>query len=232
MPAPTFVAEYESVWNTSTTPKTVSVTAAVDDRLVCFGIVESGVDATMAAPTGLTGVTWTLVQSIAISNYCGVYCWTGSATQALSAVTASMARSGAALKWGFTILRWSGSDGFGASAKTNVASGAPSLALTTTGANSAVATANADWNATDGTTRTWRNGETEQTYMRDSAAYTTYVGCWGDSGAAGSKTLGLSAPTGQKYSIIGVEVLGTAAAGSTSLPPSSPVRRLLPILVR
>lgn len=211
MPAPTFVAEYETVWNVATSPKTVSVTTAVGDVLVCFGLVENN-SSTLGTPTGGTSLTWTLRQSISITDYCAAYVWTATATTA-ETFTLSVTRSGGgAAWWGLNCLRWSGSDGVGATNKTNVASGAPSLSLTTTGANSAVATGVGDWNAADGTTRTWRNGETEQTYFRDSAHYSAYVGRWNDSSAAGAKTLGLSAPTGQKYSILAVEVLGTSGA--------------------
>lgn len=213
MPAPTFVAEYESAWNNSTSPKTISVTTAVGDVLVCLAVMENHV-AGIATPTGGTGLTWTLRQSIVVTDYCQVYAWTATATTA-ETFTFSIAESASTANfWGATVLRWSGSDGIGASAKTNVSSGAPSLGLTTTGENSAIATVNADWNAADGASRTWRtiNSSTgnEQTYFRDSSRYAVYANRWNDVGASGSKTTGLSAPSGQKYSIISVEVLGSS----------------------
>lgn len=217
MAAPTFVAEYESVWNTTTTPKTISVTTAVDDVLALGIMVENGAGG-VDAPTGGTGLTWTLRQSIDIDiNWCTTVVYTAVATTA-ETFTLSSTITGSGAFWGFNCLRWSGSDGVGASAKANVSGAAPSLALTTTGANSAVATFNSDWNAADGASRTWRNGETEQTYFRDAARYTVYAGRWNDSGAAGAKTLGLSAPAGQKYSIAGVEILGSAG-GAPAIPP-------------
>ena len=197
---PTFVAGYETAFNTSTTPRTVSVTVAVDDVLVCCGVVENG-NATLATPTGVTGVTWTLQQSIVIdANWAASYVWTGTATQA-GTFTASIVRSGFAISWGYRVSRFSGSTGIGATAKTNVSGAAPSLAVTTTGDNSALIVNSNDWNAVDGTTRTWRtvNGSpaTEATYFRDSATYTVYHGRHADAGTAGSKTVGLSAPAGQ-----------------------------------
>lgn len=219
MAAPTFVAEYELAWNNSNSPKTISVTTAVGDVLVAFGVMENQV-AGIATPTGGTSLTWTLRQSVVVTDYTQVYVWTATATTA-ETFTFSVAESaGTSNFWGATVLRWSGSDGIGATAKTNT-TGAPSLALTTTQADSAIACANGDWNAVDGTSRTWRTINssvgTEQTYFRDAARYGVYANVWADVGAAGSKTTGLSAPTGQQYAIVAVEVLGTG--GAPAVPP-------------
>lgn len=218
MAAPTFVAEYETAWNADTTPKALNVTTAVGDVLVIIGMIENGL-ASLNTPTGGTGLTWTLRQSISLgSDWCAVYVWTATATTAQT-FSCSVSRSGSTgAWWGWVALRWSGSGGVGASSKAN-ASGAPSLGLTTTAANSAICIGNADWNAADGTSRTWRsvNGSpaTEQSYFRNSSRYTLYAGRHTDAGAAGAKTVGLSAPAGQKYSITAVEVLGTSASTTT-----------------
>lgn len=219
MPAPTFVAEYETLWTGTTTPKTASVTTAVGDVLVVVAMLENHLG-TLSTPTGGTGLTWTLRQEVAASpssDWCGVYVWTATATTA-ETFTLSIARGGTAVVWGFNCLRFSGSDGIGASSKTNT-TGAPSLGLTTTGANSAIVVANADWAALDGTSRTWRtvNGSVgnENTYFRSSTTYGVYANRHMDAGAAGANTVGLSAPTGQSYSIAAVEVLGTSGTTIT-----------------
>lgn len=225
---PTFVAEYESTWTNSNfnVAKTADVTVSAGDVLVIFGVTEDN-QWLLSTPTG-GGLTYTLVQQVSAANYTNVYAWTavsaGAQTFTLS-ITPNEA-SGSGL-WGFNALQWSGSTGFGASNKTNVSGAAPSLGLTVTGANSAIAIGVGDWNAADGTTplRTWRtvNGSaaTEQTYFRDAAIYATYVGRHVDAGAAGAKTVGLSAPATMKYSIAAVEVLG--ASGTTVSDP--PTRR-------
>lgn len=219
MAPPTFVAEYEATWNASTSPRTVSVTTAVGDVLVLGGIAENNAK-TLATPTGGTGLTWALAQSVIVTDYCATYLWTATATTA-ETFTCSVAATGASQHWGFNVLRWSGSDGIGASAKTNT-TGAPSLALTTTQADSAVCAFVGDWNAVDGTSRTWRtinsSTGTERTYYRDAARYATYANTWLDVGATGSKTTGLSAPTGQQYVIVAVEVKGTGG-GASAIPP-------------
>lgn len=226
MAAPTFVAEYEvSSWSTTTSPKTVSVTTAVGDVLVLIGLEENRLGV-LATPTGGTGLTWTLQQEVTAtptSDWCAAYVWTAVATTA-ETFTLSVARSGTAVAWGWICLRWSGSDGVGASSKTNVSGGAPSLGLTTTAANSAICVGNSDWNAIDGASRTWRtvNGAaaTEQSYFRSGTTYAAYSGRHNDAGAAGAQTVGLSAPAGQKYSIVAVEVLGTSGGSPQTVTPT------------
>lgn len=225
---PVFAAEYEIAdWDSMSTPKTVSATTGAGDRLVVLGGSEDQAF-TLNTPTG-NSLTYTLAQSVVVNQYSTAYVWTATDSAGGTGWTLSGSRNGDPARWGFTALRFSGSDGFGASAKTNVASGAPSLSITTTGANSAIAVFVADWNAADGTSRTWRavnsvtptagNGY-ERVYFRNSAAVTFYAAYYPDAGAAGAKTVGLSAPSGQKYAIVAVEILGTTAVAT--LPPSRP----------
>lgn len=226
---PTFVSEYEvASWTTNGATKTASVTTAVGDVLVAVAVVEDAA-ATVGTPTGGTSLTWSLAQSHTAANNCTVYTWTATATTAES-FTFSATCSSNARNWGFNVLRFSGSDGIGASNKAQT-SGAPSLALTTGTDNAAVVIVNGDWNAVDGTTRTWRtvNGSpaTEQSYARNSAAYTIYCGYHPDAGAAGSKTVGLSAPTGQAYGIIAVEVKGSTATPVSNIIRRNPTRGLI-----
>jgi hypothetical protein len=207
---PTFVAEYETAWNTTTSPKTVSVTTAVGDVLVCYGMTADGAT-TLNTPTGGTGLSWTLRQSAGIvaGNRTPVYIWTATATTAQT-LTLSMTRNGTTTwQWGFNCLRFSGSSGIGASSST-IGDGGPSLNLTTTQDNSAVVVANSDF-AVVATARTWRTTAgafTEQTYSTVSGQMTVYGGYHPTVGTAGSKTVGLSAPATQTYSIAAVEVLG------------------------
>jgi hypothetical protein len=210
--APTFVSESETAWNTATSPKTASVTVQNNDRLVVIGATGDA-STTLGTPTG-GSLTYTLQQSVVVTNYTTVYVWTATATSATTFSVSITRSGGTANYWGFNVLLYRDSDGFGASSKTNVANGAPSLGLTTSFTDSAIVVINADWSAVDGTTRTWRqvNGAspTEQTYFRDSTMYTVYAARHANAGTAGAKTVGLSAPGSQKYSIAAVEVRGTA----------------------
>lgn len=227
MTAPTFSAEGETTWTNSNTgvAKTASVTINAGEQIAVLGFSEDSV-ATLATPTGGTGITYALKQSVVVANYGTAYLWTGtSATTQTFTLSITMTVSGGGSRlWGFTWETWANSDGVGATTKTNVSSGAPSLGLTSLYSNSSAAAGWSDWNAVDGASRTWRtvnsitptagNGG-ERTYFRDSAHYATYVGHWTNVGAYGSKTLGASAPAGQKYAIVAAEILGHVSVDVT-----------------
>ncbi len=215
MSGPTFVAEYESTgFPTGVTPQTVSVTAAVDDFLVCYGLTQD-VGRTLGTPTGGAGLVWTLATSLAgITNFGNAYIWTATAVTAETFTFSLAGTDGGGQNYCFDVLRFSGSGGKGAVAATHATATAPSLNITTITTNSAVVVANVDWQALDGTSRTWRTGAgalTETTYARDATSFAVYGGYHANSGTAGVKTVGLSAPSGQDYSIVAVEVLPAAS---------------------
>jgi len=225
---PVFVSESETVWNTGTTPKTASVTVAPGDVLVVCAVTEEG-DTNLSTPTG-GGLFYQLQQSVDIDNqWTGVYVWAAVCYDAQT-FDVSVASTGAASFYGFNASVWSNVESVGVSTKTNVSGAAPTLDLQTSRDQSVVVVANGDFNAADGASRTWRtvNGITpvapetsgELTYFRDAAHYSLYVGYYSDAGLAGSvntKTVGLSAPAGQKFSIVALELRGgtAPAAGGT-----------------
>ena len=224
---PTFVTEYEVTWTSTgaSTAKTISVTVDVGDLLVVLGGTEQG-GLTLGTPTG-GGLTYTSRQAaVPGPTWSTAYIWTAPSASAQT-FTLSITNSAQSGEWGYNVLRYSAHGGVGASNNGNVSGAAPSLGLTTTGDNSAIAIFNADWNATDGTSRTWRsvNGAaaTEQSYYRNSASYAAYAGRHVDAAAAGAKTVGLSAPTGQKHTTVAVEILGTSSAFTP--PPIAQVTR-------
>lgn len=230
MAAPTFVGETETSWTNTDNITTGSISVTSGNILVVCFVIE-GYQATISnddtyAITDSGSNTWTSRQQVRVTDYCVVEVWTATAAATASiTVTITQTTVGGlrdTLTKGLNVLQYSASDGVGASSKTNVASGAPTLNITTTQANSAVVVVNADWNATDGASRTWRANAgtlTEQSYFRDAARMTLYVGYHADAGAAATYAVGLSAPTGQKYAIVAVEVKGTAAAGSLPKRP-------------
>jgi hypothetical protein len=201
---PTFVNEAETSWTTTTSSKSVSLSVQAGDVLVAYGMSEDS-----ANTLSISGnQSWTLRQSVVISGYANTYVWTATAA---SAGTASVTfnRTASSGQYGGDVLQFRGSSGIGASAKRNT-TGTPSLDLTTTSANSAIAVADSDWTAVPGGSRQSRsvNGATlvEKTY-NNSTAYTVYGGYYASAGPAGVKTVGWTAPS-QKYSIAAVEVKG------------------------
>jgi len=229
---PTFQAEYEAAWDTTTTPKTVTPTTAAGDILAVFGGVEDFDLATLNTPTG-NSLTYTQQQAVAVSgNWCAAHIWTAPDATGGAGWTLSDTRTAGVAVWGFNCLRFSGSDGVGASAKANT-TGAPSLNITTQADNSAIVVGVFDWNAVDGASRTWRTvngitpaaGDGEKTYFTNGVNYTVYGAYYSDAGAAGVKTVGLSAPTGQEYSIVAVEIKGTAGGAAAAPAVGIRVRR-------
>lgn len=213
--APTFIDEHElsfgTLNDTGGSGNSGAISVVAGDLLVIVGGSEDA-SRTLGTPTG-GGLTYTLRQSILVANYCAVYVWTAVATSTTSVTVSITVGGSSGIKaWGFNVLRFRNA-GVGASSKTNVASGAPSLGLTTTRENSAVVFMNSDWAAQDGASRTYRTTGvgtfTEQTYFRDADRYTTYNGYYANVGVVAAKTVGLTAPGSQKYAIAALEVVGT-----------------------
>lgn len=228
---PTFVAESESSFVVNTTPKTQGLSVTAGDPITVVGLAANNLTTLGTPADGVN--TYTLTNSIVITDFCTAYIWKATAATTAS-LTISITRGGAGGDhWGFNAFTDSGSAGHGASTKTNT-TGAPSLALTTTADNSAVYVLIGDWNAL-ATARTWRtvnsitptsgNGH-EKTYVQDGANYTVYMARYPDTGVAGANTYGLTAPTGEKYSIVALEVKGQASGTDVSSPDTPGWMRL------
>lgn len=223
---PTFVSFTDSDrgWVSSFAAGTVytisSVAVQTGDLLVLVGGGEGG-DRAFGTPAG-GGLTYTQQQKPNTDNdgsHTQAYIWTATASSTTSVTITATSNGTNGGEHGIACYVWRNSGGLGNSAGNEASGTAPSLALTTLGDNSAIVLFNADWNATDGTTRTWRtinsvtptagNGA-EKIYQRDAASWAVYSGYWSDAGAAGSKTTGLSAPTGQTGNTVVIEVKGVA----------------------
>jgi hypothetical protein len=218
--APVFVAHYPTVFNTATTPKTALNAVAVNagDVLVMMVAGESN-GGTLGATENGAG-TLVAPQAIDVSGYAEVRAFTYAATRS-ETLTATFTNTGSILFFGGDAVRFSGSSGVGASAKANGSTGFPAVSLTTTRANSAIAVIAADYNAVSGTQTFTSNGGAGppvplSVVPGDGKTYGVAVGYYPDAGPAGPKTIGISAPPGQAWSIIAVEVLGRPL---TSSPP-------------
>jgi hypothetical protein len=227
---PTFVAEYESVWNTSATPKTVAPTIAANDCLVICAITANDTAQVTSPPTDNLGthLTYTLHQTIQVTDWTFLRLWSTFVTGGQSgSFTLSLARTGTADPWGLNCLRFSGVSAIGATAQNNGEDGQGNQKdMATLQENSVVVGFAGDWNAVDNTTRTWRtvNGTApsaangfEKTNFLSSGAYTAYGAYWPDTGAAGTKTFGMTAPALQRFAIGLVELKGVLTGGG---PPT------------
>lgn len=218
--SPVFIREAETVWNSSQSPRTTAAfNVLAGDVLVAFSAVEDFYTGNINVSGG--SLVWTQQQFVNVSGFSEVAVWTATVNVNKSMSVTFSESSAISGKWGGNVLTFRNSSGVGSSAKANVSSGAPSLSLTTTQPGSAIVVVNADWTALDGVSRAWRTNAgvlTEQTYAKVPGAQTIYGGFHADAGSVGTYPVGLTAPAGQKYSIVAVEVKGLATSDAT--PPA------------
>lgn len=205
---PTFVSYTATAsWVTNTTSTTTaSISVQTGDLMVGYTMTEANTTTTAISDSG--SGTWTLAQANSVASNCYDAIWTRPVT-ATTTYTVTFTRTGSGV-YGGAVIVFRGSGGVGASSKTTN-TGAPTLNITTGQAHSAVVVVNGDWNAVDGTSRTWRtNAGTifEQTYTRNASFYTGYAAFHSNAASATTYAVGLSAPTGQAYAILALEVKG------------------------
>lgn len=181
-------------------------------------------------------------QTPAAGSLCGgaIYCARAGTT---ATITVTVHFNNASQVGGAGLWVWRDSDGIGTRiGAASATATAPSLAITTCAANSALCMFNLDWTAADGTSRTYRtiNGSTgtEDRYHRTAGAYGIYAMHYLDAGAQGSKTGGMTAPATQNWTLLLCEVLGSgtglnshvdhnatgarSAGGTTTVAPAYP----------
>lgn len=220
MAAPSLVTQVATVFDTGATPKvSPSITTQAGDKLICLAGSEWNEGQFYNVPTG-NSITFSAVTIAGDSGSFGEVGLSTGTDNVGGTFTISWERTqNDYMFWGFVVYVFRGSNGIGTPVA-STGSGGPSQALTTTQDGSAIVYLSTDWNAVDGTTRTWRTNNVtptagnggEKTYFRDSAHYSLYSAYWSDAGSAGAKTLGLSAPTGQAWAAASVEVKGTVDA--------------------
>jgi hypothetical protein len=242
---PTFVADYEATagWaNTASPHVTGSFNGSLGDVLTCLmGSADNAVAGDYTT-TSSPAETWT--EKTAAPSGASSDVWLQPATTVLTAartgMTVTMTKvTGSSVPLGHDVAHFTGSDGIGASAaSTGAGVAAPSLSITTQFDNSAIVYMVGDWAATDATTRTHRtvNGFTptaangkEFTYFRDTINWMVVCAYIPDAGAAGAKSVGISAPATGDCEVVAVEVRGSA--GTAAAKPN-PHRLIMPAVHR
>ena len=218
MAAPTFVAQYPSTWVSGSTTKTAMNAVSINaNDVVIFGSCQENNLYTLGENENGAG-SFTLQQDIGIElfAYSPIRLLTYISPSSES-LTVNVTNSSTGQHYGGNAVRFSGSDGVGASASSSGSSGYPSVNLTTTQANSAIFVIVGDWNAISGTQTFSSSGgagsPTDLTsYPGDSSTYGVHVAYYADAGAVGTKTISMTAPTNMKWTIAAVEVKGSAGA--------------------
>ncbi len=216
---PTLISHNAVSWSTKTgsAKTTSSFSVQANDELVAYVMTEAAAPPSVSISGG--SLTWTQLQVVNVANYGWTGLWAAKVSSSGSISVTFTPTAGYSLYWGGAVDVFRGSGGIGASAATN-ATGAPALNLTTTQANSAIVVANDDYNDVNGSSRVWRTNAgalTEEDYAYVANDYTAYAGYHANAGTPGAYTVGLSAPSGQAYSIVAVEVLGS---GGAPAPPT------------
>lgn len=219
MTKPEAVAQAATAFNTVTTPKeTAEITVKAGDILVAGGI---GADTSAALSISAVeggGLTWTSQKVLNTTSNAYVRVWTATAAEGKSFnVKFTKTQSGGnVIHWGGEVQVWRKSSGIGEVASVTNTEGAPSLSITTKSSSSAIAMFAGDWAAKTGaaTYRTGAGTFTQKTHVEDGEQYTLYGGYYAEAGAAGAYTIGMTAPTGQKFSIVAVEIKGEESGGT------------------
>jgi hypothetical protein len=203
---PTFIQEAETSWSTTTSPKvTAPFDVVTDDLLVAVSGTTSNTVAMVASDSA--GSSWTVQDEVNVAGQSRATIATAALLAGVSGLTVTFTASGSGQFCGGNALTFRDGEP-GAFNHDQTIIGIPSVSLTTTRANSAIVVFIVDESGRDGSARVWLTAAgplTELTYFTD-GNWTIYVGYHADAGAIASRTVGLSAPGSQRYSIVALEV--------------------------
>lgn len=227
--APTCVAtfttgSYDIGGPTGSTEYTQTVTASgvqAGDLLIIDARAydnNGDVDVFPGLPAG-GGLTYVERESIMLNDYCSSKVWTAVADADGTLDIDVTYEFSLVWKWGFAVQVWRNHGGVGSTGQAHGLDSTPELTMFAVAENSGIYYGNQDWDHVAGA-RAYRTGDAgafEEDFWESTATFTVNLGHHSDVGAAGNKTVGQTAPAGQKWAVIAVEVL---ASGNPSLPES------------
>lgn len=154
--------------------------------------------------------TASLLRNSAVDSAVNVYAHSYIAPSSETLTLSLIADSDGSTPFGGNALRFSGSIGIGASAINTGASGQPSVNITTQANNSAIVVVSGDTASASGSQVFSNNGGAGSPTDLTDLGVAIAIAYYPNAGVAGSKTVGMSSPTGQTgWAIIAVEVKGT-----------------------
>jgi hypothetical protein len=172
---------------------------------------------TMTAPTGgsQTYTSRVILAPGGFRPWIGIYTAVISGSPGAMTITSTPSTSS---RYSMVVERWTGAQlaATPATGNNNAATGAANGTVTTTGTNSIVSWVAGDSQSVDPATRAYLSSATEDG-LRDDHVGANSVGyhAYQSAAAAGSQTMGLSAPTGMQYGIAGIEVQAGAVSNWT-----------------
>jgi len=214
---PTLVASYPaySAASNTTALTTPSFTPASGEIIVVKRATEDSAHAYSGVPSG-GSLTYTSRASDNSGSHCYVDIYT--AVGAGASMTVSSGALSTSAWHSMMVERWSGAQlaATPATNSTKTGTGAPSATVITVASNSIVTSVNADWAAIAPTGRAYRSSANEDgLHDKSTGNYVAYF-FYQTAAASGSQTIGLTAPTGETWSMLGIEIQD--AGGVTPLP--------------
>jgi hypothetical protein len=220
----TLVASYKVEANAAdnTTLTTPSFTPAAGELLV----VKAGngdVRGTFAVnPTDTQDLEWTRQQSFFSGTNQSAAQVNTARVRTATAMTVSLAMSGSPYYHSMIVERWAWGGLHPTTPSVAVpttGTGAPSATVTTVGTESAITWVNADWVPANPSSRAYRSGATEDGLQYTAGIIAVYY-AWQRASVNGAQSIGLTAPGGQTWSMVGVELLTKVSATPTATAPA------------
>lgn len=228
--APTLVTtpyEVDSTAANTTSLVTPSFTPTNGEVIVVKAVTEDS-GTTISTPTGGSQTYTSRATSTAASN-CGCAIYTAVVSGSPGAMTVTVAIGGNAKWHSMVVERWSGA-ALATTPATNVTktgTGTATTTLTTAAAGSVVTWLDGDWNATAPGTPTYASSATQDgLHNKSPSNYVAYY-AYQTAASAGSQTFGVTSPTGQTWTLLGIEVQSSGGGGASAIPglPQSYVAR-------
>lgn len=202
-----------STASNTTTLTTASFTPNIGDVIVVKVVSESN-GSTWNVPTDTSGNSYSQRLVDATASQCWAQLATSTVTVSASLTVSVSALSGTPSWHSMIVERWTGASlaGTPATNGTKTGSGAPSSTITTTAANSVISWLNGDFNAVSPAGRTYNT--TSATPVEDgihdksTGNYVAYY-LHQPAATAASQTFGITSPTGQAWTLLGIEILAS-----------------------
>lgn len=224
MPSPLPAQQIDGAsWSTNPVTKTVDIPVLAGDAIVLAAIgADSGITFPNLPTNNGAALVWTQLATQGQSAWSRLTVWKAVADSNRT-ITVSVTSGGSTQQWNLSAHTWRNAVvGLAVGVLDQTASF--TVGINTTQDNSAVDLFYVDWDAVLGA-RTYVTATagpfTEKTGAATadiSGQYSVRTGYHADAGVQGLKTVGTSAPAGQKATIIAVEIKGVAAGDTT--PPT------------
>jgi hypothetical protein len=204
---------------TATTPP--FSTAQAGETLVAFVASDGpGTAGAQGSTVSGAGLTWKL-DSRANTQYGTAEVWSATAPSALASVTVTATETKTTYDQMLTVMSFEGSSGVGAAQTGGATTGAPSVTLTTSAANSLVYGVGDDWDTA--TARTAGANQTVASQWVDTRSGDTFWVQGQNSPIAGpgsAVTINDTSPATDRWNLAAVEILGSAPVTPTA--PATP----------